>query len=235
MNKTNGAKILVADDEEDPRVLLRYMLEPAGYVIRAEGNGREALKTFFSWRPDLVLLDVLMPKMNGWELLERIREVSDAPVIMVTALGQDEEKVRGLKCGADDYVVKPFTEAELLARVQAVLRRGGRSCEPTVTYTDERIQVDFQHHRTFVNGSEVKLSPLEFRILGTLVQNSNQVLSPERLLDLCWGDRPGGLVNVRVYIGFLRRKLEEDPARPQLIETVREVGYRYRPPRHVGE
>ena len=149
---------------------------------------------------------------------------------MVTALGQDEEKVRGLSGGADDYLVKPFSEAELLARVKAVLRRAGRN-HAAGTYTDERVHVDFQQHRVLVNGSEVTLSPLEFRIFGALVKNADKILSPETLLDLCWGEKPGGPINVRVYIGYLRRKLEEDPARPQFITTVREVGYRYRPPR----
>ena len=230
MTTGEKAKILVIDDEENVRELLRYLLDSAGYSLQTASDGDEGLKVFFSWRPDLVLLDVLMPKMDGWSLLGRIRELSDTPVLMLTALGQEHQKVRGLRGGADDYIAKPFGRDELLARVEAILRRTESAPQTEDAYKDEVLHVDFERHRVFARSSQVELSPIEFRLLVALVRSAGVVLSPERLLDLCWGERSGGPGNVRVYINYLRRKLEEDPSSPVLIETVREFGYRYRPP-----
>ena len=225
------ASILVVDDEEDTRELLRVELESAGFEVRGASDGSEGLKAFFESRPDLAILDVRMPGLNGWELLERIREMSDTPVIMLTLVEEESEAVRGLQGGADDYVRKPFGVAELVARVNAVLRRAGQTEAVGTSYEDTEVRIDFQQHRVFVRGEEVRLSPLEFRLLGVLAGHAGQVLSHDRLLDLCWGeDRPAGPMNVRVYVNFLRKKIEMDPEHPRLIETEREFGYRYSPP-----
>ena len=230
---SKNAKVLVVDDEENFRVLLRYVLEDAGYGVRTADGGREGLRAFFEWRPDLVVLDITMPEMDGWSVLERIRELAPTPVLILSARGHEGDRVRGLRGGADDYLVKPFPNRALLARGEAILRRTATlgAEEPRGMYVDGRVQVDFQRRRVFVDGRELKLSPLEFRLLSALVRDADVVLSPARLLDLCWGEKPGGPVNVRVYIGYLRRKLEDDPTKPKLIETVREAGYRYCPPR----
>lgn len=227
-------RVLIIDDEENICELLGYVLEAAGYSVCTAADGREGLSNFTSWRPDLVLLDVIMPRMNGWQVLERIQEMSDTPVIMLTALGEEVAKVRGLLGGADDYVTKPFSSAELLARVEAVLRRSKAPAEARDVYEDRDIYVDFDRHLVAVRGHPAELSPMEFRLFSALVRNAGIVLSPERLLDLCWNDRAAGPTNVRVYISNLRKKLEEDLTNPRLIQTVREFGYRYVAPRGNG-
>jgi DNA-binding response OmpR family regulator len=224
------ARILVVDDEQPIRDLLRELLEGEGYDVVLAEDGQDGLKAFFASRPALVVLDILMPRMDGWKLLERIREVSDAPVIILSALDREQETVRGLRGGADDYVVKPMRRAEFLARVEAVLRKAHPGREAEEEYRDAAMHIDFPHHQVHLDGRRVELSPLEFRLLWALVRNANVVLSTDRLLDLCWGEGEGGPENVRVYIGYLRRRLGEDPRRPRLIETAREFGYRYRPP-----
>ena len=227
-------RALIIDDEENICELLGYVLEAAGYSVCTAADGREGLSNFTSWRPDLVLLDVNMPRMNGWKVLERIQEMSDTPVIMLTVLGEEVARVRGLMGGADDYVTKPFSSAELLARVEAVLRRFKAPAKALDVYEDRDIHVDFDRHLVSVRGHSVELSPLEFRLFSALVRNAGVVLSPERLLDLCWNDRAAGPTNVRVYISSLRKKLEEDLTNPRLIQTVREFGYRYVAPRGNG-
>lgn len=174
-------KILVVDDDAEMRGLLRATIEREGHLYYDAGDGQDGLKAFFAWRPDLVLMDVVMPGMNGWTLLERVREVSDVPVIMLTALGREHEKVNGLRCGADDYLVKPFGEGELLARVGAVLRRAKRIEETNDVYRDNAIQVDFLQHQVCVRGEEQKFSAKEFRVLAALIRNAGKVLSGERL------------------------------------------------------
>lgn len=225
-----AAKILVVDDDDASSKLMHRILEKAGHVVRAVSDGREAIKAFYTWQPHLVILDIMMPRMDGWAVLERIREVSAAPVIMLTALGQEHQKVRGLQEGADDYLVKPIGIPELLARVEACLRRVRAPPEIADVYADRALYVDFKNHRVLVDDHELKLSPMEFRLLGALVRNRDTILSASRLLELCWGDREGGPESVRVYIGYLRRKLDSVAFRGGLIETVREFGYRYRSP-----
>ena len=224
-----AARILVVDDEQDLRDLIRELLEEQGYEVMVASDGKQGLRAFFSWQPVLTVLDIMMPGMDGWSLLERIREVSEAPVIILTALGREHEQVRGLRSGADDYVVKPFRIAEFLARVEAALRKAGGSQVVEERYKDSSLLVDFSRHLVYRSGDKIDLTPQEFRLLSALVRNANLVMSTERLLDLCWGQGQGGPENVRVYIGYLRKKLEEDPKRPRLIETIREFGYRYLP------
>jgi DNA-binding response OmpR family regulator len=221
------ATILVCDDESDIRELLRELLGRTGYHVLEAADGHEALRTLYGSSPDLVLLDVSMPNLDGWGTLERIRDVSDVPVIMLTARTEELERVRGLKGGADDYVTKPFGRQELLARVEALLRRT-TTREPTrERYEDSFVAVDYANREVWVDGRDVRLTPLEFRLLTAFVDHANQVLSREQLLELVWGDRRGVLAEqVKIYVGYLRRKLgigEEGP-----IETVRGFGYRYR-------
>jgi DNA-binding response OmpR family regulator len=221
------ATILVCDDESDIRELLRELLGRTGYHVLEAADGQEALRALYGSSPDLVLLDVSMPNLDGWGTLERIRDVSDVPVIMLTARTEELERVRGLKGGADDYVTKPFGRQELLARVEALLRRT-TTREPTrERYEDSFVAVDYANREVWVDGRDVRLTPLEFRLLAAFVDHANQVLSREQLLELVWGDRRGVLAEqVKIYVGYLRRKLgigEEGP-----IETVRGFGYRYR-------
>jgi DNA-binding response OmpR family regulator len=229
----SAARVLVVDDDDDIRGLLRTLLERAGAVVYDAPDGREGLREFHARRPDLVILDVAMPAMDGWQVLDRIRDMSDVPVIMLTARADELERVRGLQAGADDYVVKPFGKQELVARVQALLRRvarSGRTAEVD-SYGDGFLTIDWGQHRVLVDEREVQLTPLEFRLLSTFVRNPRQVLSREQLLELVWGDAYGvGGDQVKLYIGYLRRKLCPDAPDTVPIETVRGFGYRYAAP-----
>ncbi len=220
--------ILVVDDDGDLRELMRLTLELAGHQVTVAEDGKEGLRVFFAEPPDVVLLDVQMPAMDGWTLLERIREVSEVPVIMLTAFGQEWQKVQGLRGGADDYLVKPVGEQELLERIEAVLRRTKSHEEIQDVYQDSVLRIDYRRHEVYVRSQEVQLSPSEFRLLSTLVQNRGMVMSADQLLALCWGDRESGPESVRVYVNYLRKKIEENPAKPHLLENVRGFGYRYR-------
>ena len=224
------SRILVVDDEADIRQLVRELLERAGHEVVEASNGREAVKEFYARQPDLVILDVSMPVLDGWETLKRIREVSEAPVLMLTARAQELDKVRGLQSGADDYITKPFGRQELLARVNANLRRAASTEEAPASYADGFVVIDFPQRSVRAGGKEVALTPLEFRLLTVFVRNPNQVLSHEQLLDLVWGDeRASERDQVKLYVGYLRRKLGATPEDDSPIETVRGFGYRYRP------
>jgi len=224
------ARVLVVDDDADIRGLVRELLERAGYEVLESSNGREGLRTLYSTSPDLVLLDVSMPELDGWQTLERIRDVSDVPVVMLTARAAELEKVRGLKAGADDYVTKPFGRQELLARVEAHLRRVRDRDEQPGTYADGLVTIDFAQREVTVAGQTVALTPLEFKLLATFVRNPNQVLSHDQLLELVWGDsRTGSRARTKLYVGYLRRKIATAAAGDSPIETVRGFGYRYRP------
>jgi DNA-binding response OmpR family regulator len=228
------ARVLVIDDDDDIRGLVRALLERGGSTVRDAPNGREGLREFHAWRPDLVILDVSMPELDGWTVLERIRDMSDVPVMMLTARGDELERVRGLQAGADDYVVKPFGKQELGARVSALLRRaslGSNREQESDTYADAYLAVDWAQARVTVGDRQVQLTPLEFRLLSTFVRHPRQVLSREQLLELVWGDAYGvGGDQVKLYIGYLRRKLDPDDPDSAPIETVRGFGYRYQAP-----
>ncbi|HEY8406579.1 MAG TPA: response regulator transcription factor [Gaiellaceae bacterium] len=226
-------RILVVDDDEDIRGLVRTLLERTGAEVKEAATGRDGLREFHAWRPDLVVLDVSMPEMDGWNVLERIRDMSEVPVLMLTARGDELERVRGLQAGADDYVVKPFGKQELVARVQALIRRAQRGGPPDEadTYADPYLTIDWVQARVSVGDREVQLTPLEFRLLSTFVRHPRQVLSRDQLLELVWGDAFGvGGDQVKLYVGYLRRKLEPDSPDSVPIETVRGFGYRYKTP-----
>jgi DNA-binding response OmpR family regulator len=225
----NSPRVLVIDDDDDIRGLVAELLQRSGLDVEQASDGRAGLRAFHQSSPDLVLLDVSMPELDGWQTLERIRDLSDVPVMMLTARGAELERVRGLQAGADDYIVKPFGRQELVARVQALLRRARTSGEERPeSYVDARITIDFAQRAVAYDGHDVSLTPLEFKLLAAFVRHPRQVLSREQLLELVWGDAYGVSGDqVKLYVGYLRRKL--DPEQPERvpIETVRGFGYRY--------
>src|SRR5438874_6905380 len=228
-----AARVLVIDDDGDIRRLVAELLERAGFSVEQAEDGRSGLRALHKTPPDLVVLDVSMPDLDGWRTLERIRDLSEVPVLMLTARGDELERVRGLQSGADDYVVKPFGRQELVARVQALLRRAPRESrgDEADTYADGYLAIDYGERAVAVGDREVRLTPLEFKLLATFVRNPRQVLSRDQLLGLVWGAPYGvGGDQVKLYVGYLRKTLS--PGRPEdvPIETVRGFGYRYRPP-----
>jgi DNA-binding response OmpR family regulator len=221
-------RILVVDDETDIRALVRVLLERSGHAVVEAADGNEALRVFYAEQPELVLLDVSLPGLDGFATLQRIRDLSDVPVVMLTARADELDKVRGLRAGADDYVTKPFGRQELLARVETHLRRkspGGTS----ERYEDDFVTIDFAQRSVVAGGRPVELTPLEFRLLAVFVRNPNQVLSQDQLLELVWGGTRGSARDqVKLYVGYLRRKLGTDAAGESPIETKRGFGYCYR-------
>jgi len=227
----NERRILVVDDDADIRGLLRELLERRGFVVAEASDGKQALQEMYEGRPDLVLLDVSMPGLDGWTTLERIRELSDVPVVMLTARSEELEKTRGLRAGADDYVTKPFGRQELLARIEGLLRRAGSREAAEETYSDAFVSIDFAQRAITAGDRPVDLTPLEFKLLTTFVRHPNQVLSHEQLLELVWGDLDASREQVKLYVGYLRRKLSPDAPERTPIETRRGFGYAYRPRR----
>jgi DNA-binding response OmpR family regulator len=223
-------RILVVDDERRMVGFIRLNLEQDGFEVIEAYNGMEALERLRDSLPDLVLLDVMMPDIDGFEVLRTIREISQVPVIMLTAKGEENDKVKGLELGADDYVTKPFSPRELVSRVKAVLRRGSTFEEDDegMIEVDDRLKIDFSRREVWVEGELVKLRPTEYRLLYHLVQNAGWVLTHDQILTKVWGyeyrDEPH---YVRLYINYLRKKIEEDPSNPQYIQTERGVGYRF--------
>jgi two-component system KDP operon response regulator KdpE len=223
-------RVLVVDDEERMVRFIRLNLEHDGFEVVEAFNGSRAIERLRDTLPDIVLLDVMLPDVDGFEVLELIRDVSEVPVIMLTARGEEEDRVRGLELGADDYVTKPFSPRELVSRVRAVLRRSEATRGETrgPIHIDDRLVLDFDRREIRVAGELVKLRPTEYRLLYHLVQNAGWVLTHDQLLAKVWGyeyrDEPH---YVRLYINYLRQKLEEDPANPKYILTERGVGYRF--------
>jgi len=223
-------RILVVDDEERMVRFIRLNLEYDGFRVVEAFNGTQAIEQVRNSLPDLVLLDIMMPDIDGFEVLRVVREISSVPVIMLTAKGEEDDRVRGLEYGADDYITKPFSPRELVSRVRAVLRRteGTTSAKHGLIEVDDRLQIDFDRREVWVDGELVKLRPTEYRLLYHLVQNAGWVVSHDQLLQKVWGyeyrDEPH---YVRLYINYLRQKLEEDPSNPKYILTERGVGYRF--------
>lgn len=222
--------ILVVDDEERMSRFIRLNLEHDGFQVLEANRGMQAINLIRERMPDLVLLDVMMPDLDGFEVLQLIRESYQLPVIMLTAKGEEDDKVKGLELGADDYVTKPFSPRELVSRVRAVLRRNdqGATSEDGAIDVDEHLKIDFSRREVWLDGNLVKLRPTEYRLLYHLVQNAGWVLTYDQILSKVWGyeyrDEPH---YVRLYVNYLRQKLEQDPANPQYILTERGVGYRF--------
>jgi DNA-binding response OmpR family regulator len=223
-------RILVVDDEERMVRFIRLNLEHDGFQVVEAYNGTQAINKIRSNLPDLVLLDIMMPDMDGFEVLKIVREVSSVPVIMLTAKGEEDDRVRGLELGADDYITKPFSPRELVSRVKAVLRRTESASITThgLIEVDDRLKLDFDRREVWVDGKLVKLRPTEYRLLYHLVQKPGWVMTHDDLLTKVWGyeyrDEPH---YVRLYINYLRNKIEKDPANPKYILTERGVGYRF--------
>lgn len=223
-------RILVVEDDESTARLVRELLGRRGHEVLSASDGREGLRVFHEERPALVILDVGLPELDGWKTLERIRDMSDVPVVMLTASAAEFERVRGIRSGADDYLTKPFSLPELVARVERLLERG-RASRVEQRYADGALTVDFATRHVTVHGEEVRLTPLEFRLLATLVRSPAETVSHQKLLDEVWGDRHSRSSDpVRTYVRYLRRKLVEAGLGEGAIETVRGFGYRYCPP-----
>jgi DNA-binding response OmpR family regulator len=227
----DAKRILVVDDE--PRMIgfIRMNLELEGYQVLEAHNGLEGLEAIRTQLPDLVLLDVMMPELDGFETLRMLREFSSIPVIMLTAKGEEDDKVYGLELGADDYVTKPFGSRELSSRVRAVLRRAdmpSASPEQAVLRVDDRLGVDFNRREVIVGGERIKLRPTEYRLLYHLIENAGWTVPHEQLLAKVWGYEYRDETHyVRLYVNYLREKIEEDPSNPKYILTERGVGYRF--------
>jgi DNA-binding response OmpR family regulator len=230
MALTQLRRVLVVDDDDDIRLLLDALLRGAGYAVQTTEDGRAALRAFHENPADVVVLDLSMPELDGFETLERLRDLSDVPVILLTARNGEIDKVRGFRAGADDYVVKPFGRHELLARIEALLRRAP---EPTHLdhYDDGAVSIDYARRLVLSRGLPVNLTPLEFRLLDAFTRHPGQVLSAEQLIEHCWGHEAGvARDQVKLYVSYLRKKLGQAPDGFEPIETVRGFGYRYVPP-----
>jgi two-component system KDP operon response regulator KdpE len=223
-------KILVIDDDPAFARLVGRILTRRGYEVLSATSGSDGLRLLFDRRPDMVLLDVVMSGMDGWQTCCRIRDVSDIPIIMLTAHEKTEDDiVHGLDCGADDYVLKPVGSKELVARVKAVMRRAKSPSSLEgggITYSDDFLSVDIARRKVVVGGKQVRLTPVEFRLLALLMQNAGRILTHRQLLEKVWGwEYINDLDYIRIYVWHLRQKIEPDPAKPKYIITEPGVGY----------
>ncbi len=226
-------KILIIDDDPAFLNLIEQVLTQKGYEVLKARSGREGLRLIFDQRPDLVLLDVMIPGIDGWQVCSRIREISDIPIIMITGRHKSEEDVvRGLDHGADDYITKPVGSRELVARVRAVLRRAelpsSQDIRQGVIYSDGLLTVDITERKIIADGKRIKLTPREFRLFALLVENAGRILTHKQLLEKVWGwEYTDDLDYVRIYISHLRQKIEPDPSLPRYIITEPGVGYSF--------
>ena len=230
MPSEDSKLVLVVDDE--PRMInfIRMNLELESYRVISATDGLDAVRKAREMLPDAVLLDIMMPEMDGYETLKAIREESSVPVIMLTAKSEEADKVKGLDLGADDYITKPFSPRELISRVKAVIRRAElpAQVDKAPIVIDDRLSVDFNRREVIVEGKPVKLRPTEWRLLYHLVQNAGWVVPHETLLSKVWGwEYRDETQYLRLYITYLRQKIEQDPAHPNYILTERGVGYRF--------
>src|SRR5690349_12213608 len=239
MSRIEGARVLVVDDDDTIRAVVRRLAEIAGAQVTEAESGEAALRALYDLRPDIVVLDIDLPGLDGWNVLERMRQLTDLPVVMLSSHADELEKVRALQAGADDYVTKPFGPQELLARLQAHVRRatartggvgGGGGERRLAPYRDAALTVDSLHAEASVGDKPLTVTPREFRLLAAFVSHAGRTLSPEQLLDLAWDDPAGDARRVKVYVGYLRAKLVDAGLDPPPIETVRGFGYRYKPP-----
>jgi two-component system KDP operon response regulator KdpE len=225
---TTGARILVVDDEPVVRNTLRNILEAHGYAVITAESGEDALQAFGQRRPDLILMDIVMPGMGGIEAIRRLREQSTVPIIVISVLAGEDQKVQALETGADDYVTKPFGIKELTARIRSTLRRAAGAKSSAPVFTAGELSVNFDRREVRLGGEPVKLTPMEYDLLKYMIEHDGKVLTHNMLLSAVWGlahvERTEYL---RVFIGQLRKKLERDPAQPRFIVTDPGVGYRF--------
>ncbi len=225
-----GPRILVVDDDRATRTLLRRLLSTEGYDVDEAPDGASAVQSVESRAPDLVLLDVMMPGQDGLEVLETLRRTTDVPVILLTAKGDEADRVLGFRFGADDYVVKPFSSAELAGRIAAVLRRTGALRPGAHTLEFDGLRIDLARREVTVDGRAVELPAREYEVLAFLASSAGQTFSRQQLLDRLWpGSAEPGEGTVTEHVGRLRRRIEEDPEKPRWVRTVRGVGYRFDP------
>lgn len=222
-------KILVIDDEEPTVKLLSMLLEERGFEPIKAFRAEEGLRKAYRYQPDLVLLDIMMPDMDGWEVCKRLREMSDVPIVFLTARSDVKDVVQGLEMGADDYVVKPYDDDELIARIRAHLRRSPRpNMSEELMFNDGDFRVNFMNREVWVRNELKHLTPKEFNLLAVLVRNAGRVVSRNELVTQAWGDEYSDAIDsLKLYIHYLRQKLEANPQQPEYIVTSRGVGYRF--------
>ncbi len=221
-------KILVVEDEESIRETLDFLLTKEGYQVQTLASGQDAVLEFEKFNPDLVLLDIMLPGLSGVEITKKIRQKSQTPIIMLTAKDTELDKVLGLEIGADDYVTKPFSGRELLARIKALLRRTGESFSTEGAIKVGPVEIDQERHQILIRGEEVAMPLKEFELLLYLIQNSGRVLTRNQLIDRIWGsDYFGDTKTLDVHVKRIRSRIEKDPANPKYLQTVRGVGYKF--------
>ncbi len=223
-------KILVIDDDLNLGQAIKLTFARAGAEVYTAIDGRDGLRQFYEHRPDLVILDVRMPDIDGWETCRQIRLLSNVPIIMLTTMDKDKDVLRGFEFGADDFVTKPFSREVLLARARAVMRRVEllNEAEDHSIYHDDYLSIDLRRRRVIVADEQVQLTATEFRLLAYLIQNTGQILTYQNILDKVWGwEYQDSIDYVHVYISHLRKKLEADPRNPRYVRTERGVGYRF--------
>lgn len=222
-------KILVIDDEETTVQLIAILLERKGYEVIKAYRADEGLRKAYGSQPELVLLDIMMPDMDGWDVCRRLREMSDVPIIFLTARGETRDVVRGLEMGADDYIVKPYDNDELVARVRAHLRRSPRpNVSEELVFNNGQFRINFMNREVRVRNEVKHLTPKEFNLLGVLVRNAGRVVTRTDLVSEAWGEEYADAIDsLKLYIHYLRQKLEINPDRPEYILTLRGVGYRF--------
>lgn len=220
-------EILLIEDDEALSRMMRLQLEHAGYKVTACQTGASGLEAAQKSTPDLILLDILLPDMDGWDVCDRLKKITQAPIIFSTALGSERDVIRGLELGADDYMIKPFSYKELLARVKAALHRANRSDQSTTVYKNGPLVVDAKQEQVKLEGENIFLTPLEYKLLITLIKKTGRVVLKEELLQQAWGDDyEDHRQYLRLYISYLRQKIEENPSNPQIILTEEDIGYR---------
>ena len=222
--------ILLIDDDQDLAKMVQLSLEREGYQTVIAHSGLEGLREAYRVQPDLVILDIMMPEMSGWEVCQRLVEISNVPILMLTARGAEADIVKGLRLGADDYLAKPFSVAEFIARIQALLRRAGSQAQTDKpdTYSVRNLTIDLSRRLVMRGGEVVDLTPTEFKLLECFVIHSGRVLPHQFLLSEVWGPEYSGETSyLKLYVSYLRKKIEEDSANPELIVTEWGVGYRF--------
>jgi two-component system KDP operon response regulator KdpE len=222
-------KILVIDDEEPTVQLITMLLDRRGFDVIKAFSAEEGLRQAYRHQPDLVLVDIMMPEMDGWEVCKRLREMSDVPIIFLTARGEVRDVVRGLEMGADDYVIKPYDNDELIARVKAHLRRSPRpNMSDELVFDGGAFRINFMNREVYVRNEIKHLTPKEFNLLGVLVRNAGRVVTRTELVTQAWGEEYCDAIDsLKLYIHYLRQKVETNPAQPDYILTSRGVGYRF--------
>lgn len=222
-------KILIIDDEEATVQLISILLEKRGFEAIKAYRAEEGLRKAYRHQPDLVLLDIMMPDMDGWEVCKRLREMSDVPIIFLTARSDVKDVVRGLELGSDDYIVKPYDNDELVARVRAHLRRSPRpSMSEELIFNDGDFRINFMNRELWVRGELKHLTPKEFNLLAVLVRNAGRVVTRTELVTQAWGEEYSDAIDsLKLYVHYLRQKIETNPEQPEYLVTSRGVGYRF--------